>query len=89
MTSRYTDQVLAEVALMLRRELLRLARLEESLAAEEAARTPYRAPLPTSVGGRRAAAIAPRAEADRLLERAPLEAAPTGTRNDPVATTAR
>ena len=50
----------------LRRELLRLARVEEDLAADEAARVPYWASCPPSVHGHRAAALALRADADRL-----------------------
>lgn len=53
----------------LRSLLLELARREDEMAAREAATTPYWAPCPDSVVGRRAAASALRAEADRLLVR--------------------
>lgn len=55
------------VAVALRRELLRLAKAEESLAAEEAAKVPYWVPTPATVDGHRAAARALRQNADRLL----------------------
>ncbi len=55
-----------EVAAAVRQELLRLARLEDQLAADEAATVPYWAPCPTSVVGHRAAAQALRQEADQL-----------------------
>lgn len=46
--------------------LIGLARNLETLAATEAARTPYWAPYPDTVAGRRAAAAVLREEADRL-----------------------
>jgi hypothetical protein len=55
------------VAFALRRELLRLATLEEDLAASEAAQVPYWSPCPASVAGHRAAARALREDADRIL----------------------
>ena len=55
------------VAATLRQELLRLAALEENLAAAEAAKVPYWSPCPASVAGRRAAAQALREDADRFL----------------------
>ena len=58
-----TDPVRA----LVRQELLRLADHEETLAAQEAASAPYWAPCPASVHGRRAAALALRADADRYL----------------------
>jgi len=60
----------AVVAVALRRELLRLAALEDSLAAAEAARVPYWATCPDSVNGHRAAALALRADAERLVSAA-------------------
>jgi hypothetical protein len=53
----------------LRSLLLDLARREDDLAAREAARTPYWAPYPDSVIGRRSAAAVLRAEADELMAR--------------------
>jgi hypothetical protein len=58
------------MAVVLRRELLRLAAIEESLATAEAARVPYWAPCPDSVSGHRAAARALREDAERLMTRA-------------------
>ncbi len=55
------------VAALLRRRLLELARLQDELAANEAATTPYWKPQPPTVDGHRAAADVLRAEADRLL----------------------
>lgn len=51
----------------LRRELLRLARAEESQAATEAAQVPYWTIDPPSIQGHRVAAAILRAEADKLL----------------------
>ena len=51
----------------LRSVLLKLARRQDDLAADEAAATPYWAPCPSSVLGRRSAAAVLRAEADLLL----------------------
>jgi hypothetical protein len=51
----------------LRSVLLALARRQDDLAADEAAATPYWAPCPSSVLGRRSAAAVLRAEADYLL----------------------
>jgi len=51
----------------LRSVLLKLARRQDDLAADEAAATPYWAPCPSSVLGRRSAAAVLRAEADHLL----------------------
>lgn len=48
------------------RELVALARQEENLAADEAARLPYWQPTPVSVLGHRAAAAALRADLARL-----------------------
>ena len=50
----------------LRSVLLDLARRQDDLAAHEAAATPYWAPCPESVLGRRSAAAVLRAEADQL-----------------------
>jgi hypothetical protein len=55
------------IASALRRELLRLAHVEENLAADEAAKVPYWAPYPPTVLGHRAAAAALRADADSFL----------------------
>jgi hypothetical protein len=55
------------LATAVRRELLRIARREDDLAATTAASVPYWAPNPPSVLGHRAAAAALRSEADRLL----------------------
>lgn len=55
------------VRVLVRRELLRLAALEEALAAQEAASLAYWEPCPASVHGRRAAALALRADADLFL----------------------
>lgn len=52
---------------LVRRELLRLARLEDQLACEEASRVPYWAPCPDSVSGHRVAARLLHAHADELL----------------------
>ena len=51
----------------LRSALLKLARRQDDLAADEAAATPYWAPCPPSALGRRSAAAVLRAEADLLL----------------------
>jgi hypothetical protein len=51
----------------LRSVLLELARRQDDLAAHEAATTPYWAPCPSSVLGRRSAAAVLRAEADHLI----------------------
>ncbi len=51
----------------LRKELLRLARAEDELAASEAAAVQYWEPCPSSVLGHRAAAATLRADADALL----------------------
>ena len=51
----------------LRSVLLELARRQDDLAAHEAAATPYWAPCPLSVLGRRSAAAVLRAEADHLV----------------------
>jgi hypothetical protein len=56
------------VATSLRQRLLRLAALEDSRAATEAARVSYWESCPASVLGHRTAATALRAEADRVVE---------------------
>jgi hypothetical protein len=61
-----TGDLEADVASLLRHELLRLAAEQERLANAEAAQVPYWAPSPASVDGRRAAALALRADADRF-----------------------
>jgi hypothetical protein len=55
------------VAAELRRALLRLAKAEIDLAAEESARVPYWEPCPSSVVAHRAAAQALLVEADSML----------------------
>jgi hypothetical protein len=60
----------ADVAAALRRELLRLARAEEELAAQEAVNVPYWEPCPVSVLGHRAAADALRAKAEAITSAA-------------------
>ena len=57
----------AALASQVRKVLLRLARLENEQAADEAAHIPYWEPCPPSVSGRRAAARALLQEADALL----------------------
>jgi hypothetical protein len=52
--------------LALRRQLLRLAKIEEDLAAAERARVPYWMPYPTAMGAHQEAARLLRAEADTL-----------------------
>jgi len=64
MTTTLEDPVLT---MALRRELLRLARVEDDLAAAEAAATPYWSPAPIAVLGRRTAAAVLRADADQFL----------------------
>jgi hypothetical protein len=66
LTSTLTGGLEADVASLLRHELLRLAVEQERLADAEAAQAPYWAPSPASVEGHRAAASALRADADRL-----------------------
>ena len=51
----------------LRSVLLELARRQDELAFHEAATTPYWAPFPSTVLGRRSAAAVLRAEADHLV----------------------
>jgi len=63
-TTTLEDPVLT---LALRRELLRLAGIEDDLAADEAAATPYWSPTPTTALGHRAAAAVLRAGADQFL----------------------
>jgi hypothetical protein len=55
------------VAPQVRAVLLRLAKVENDRAADEAANVPYWEPCPPSVSGRRAAARALTLEADALL----------------------
>ena len=66
LTSTLTGGLEADVASLLRHELLRLAVEQERIADAEAAQVPYWAPSPASVEGHRAAASALRADADRL-----------------------
>jgi hypothetical protein len=66
LTSTPTDGLEADVASLLRDELLRLAVEQERLADAEAAQVPYWAPSPASVEGHRAAALALRANAERF-----------------------
>ncbi|MCW2765485.1 MAG: hypothetical protein JWO11_1444 [Nocardioides sp.] len=67
---RHLEQLPHEVLSVLRRELLRLARLEDDKAANEAAGVPYWSPCPPSVNGHREAAAALRQGADALLDAA-------------------
>lgn len=68
-----TDDVSPELtpdvtlAMLMRKELLRLASIEEELAVTEAARTPYWEACPDSVAAHRAAARLLRKDADRFL----------------------
>lgn len=57
----------AALAMLMRKELLRLAALEEELAVAEAARTPYWEACPESVAAHRTAARVLREDADRFL----------------------
>jgi hypothetical protein len=75
MSSSGLDQLPMDLITVLRRELLRLARLEEELAAREAAQVPYWTPLPPAVDGHRAAARALRDDADGLMSGAGCVAA--------------
>jgi hypothetical protein len=64
---RHLAQLPPELLTVLRRELLRLARLEEDKAATEAAAVPYWSPSPPSVVGHREAAAALRHDAQAIL----------------------
>ena len=66
MTATLNPVIEADVADLLRQELIRLAVEQEQLADAEAARVPYWAPSPASVEGHRAAAVALRANAERI-----------------------
>lgn len=55
------------LAMLMRKELLRLAAIEDELAVTEAARTPYWEACPESVVAHRVAARVLRADADRYL----------------------
>lgn len=57
----------AALAMLMRKELLRLAAVEEELAVTEAARTPYWEACPESVTAHRVAARVLREDADRFL----------------------
>ena len=61
-----TTSISFEVAAAVRRELLRLARIEDDQAAAEAASVSYWEPCPASVMGHRAAARLLREGAERL-----------------------
>ncbi|MCW2795175.1 hypothetical protein [Nocardioides sp.] len=63
-----TTPISIPIATALRRELLRLARAEEELAADEAAAVPYWSPCPPTVVGHRLASAILRADADRFLQ---------------------
>jgi len=67
---RHLEDLPRELLLILRRELLRLARLEDDMAANEAAAVPYWAPHPPSVLGHRKAAAALRNDAGAILDMA-------------------
>lgn len=62
-----TDKSETSVRVLIRNELLRLARFEDDLAAAEAATLPYWAPYPPTVQGHRMAAVALRADADAVV----------------------
>jgi len=66
-----TIQRTNHIRTLLRRELLRMARIEEDLAATEAAAVPYWAHCPPTVTGHRTAAAVLRENADRLLPAPP------------------
>jgi len=55
------------LAMLMRKELLRLAAAEEELAVTEAARTPYWEACPETVAAHRVAARVLREDADRFL----------------------
>jgi hypothetical protein len=57
----------SSTAIRMRSLLLQLARIEDEIATDEAAATPYWEPVPSSVTGHRGAAHALRAHADELL----------------------
>jgi hypothetical protein len=57
-----------DTATAVRRELLRLAREEEDMAAAEAAAVPYWSRCPATVQGHRLASAILRADADRFLQ---------------------
>jgi len=65
-TKRNREALPPDVLAMLRRELIRLAKVEDDLAADEAARVPYWMPYPSSIDGHRAAALALRRDADLI-----------------------
>ncbi len=67
MTTIVDSSVATTMSAALRSRLLELARRQDELAAQEAATTPYWKPQPSTVHGRRSAANALRADADRLL----------------------
>lgn len=60
------EEMRGDLAALLRRKLLLLARAEEDRAASQAASIPYWSPCPPSVQGHRLAAEVLRAEADTL-----------------------
>jgi len=71
LTSTLTGGLEADVASLLRHELLRLAVEQERIADAEAAQVPYWAPSPASVEGHRAAASGAGDRALGLLRRGP------------------
>ncbi|HEY7043821.1 MAG TPA: hypothetical protein VH419_09155 [Nocardioidaceae bacterium] len=62
-----TMAVHGDIVAALRNELLELAAQQDALADSEAAKVPYWAPCPPHVEGHRVAALALRADADRLI----------------------
>lgn len=62
-----TTTIDSGTAIRVRSLLLQLARLEDTIACDEAAAAPYWEPVPVSVSGHREAAIVLRARADELL----------------------
>lgn len=61
-----TGEDTTKVAALVRKELLRLARFEDALAAQEAESVPYWGTYPDTVQGHRMAAVALRADAEAV-----------------------
>jgi hypothetical protein len=62
-----TTTIDSGTAIRMRSLLLQLARVEDTIATDQAAATPYWEPTPSSVAGHRGAALVLRAQADQLL----------------------
>jgi hypothetical protein len=71
-----TGEELRKVLALVRNELLRLARFEDALAAQEAESVPYWATYPDSVQCHRMAAVALRADAEAVGAGLGLEVLP-------------